>query len=562
MVGGIPDRDGSERAPRAAGALLAAFALLCAGGLIHLACLTIDSTLDLSGDEAHYWEWSRRLDLAYYSKGPLVAYIIAAGRYFLANLSQRLMGNEVLAVRVPAILLSIGTGVGVFVLAVRTTRSSRLALAAVAIMFTIPILAAGAILMTIDAPLAFLFVWTLVALDAGLRDRRLMPWVAAGVLIALGILAKYTMLVIFPVLLLTLFTERGARGSLRQPGPYVAAGIALLGLLPILIWNSEHGWVSFRHVAGQAGVTGGRVLDWLGPVRYLSGQAAVIGPFWFAAMLWAMGAFWRRPAPAAEERHDALGFRLLLSAATVPWAGFLVFSFVTKVQPNWPVVAVLPGIVLVVAWATRIRRCAGTGTRRLVNGLLITAVVFGGTSVVALHRMEWFTPALAWLARREPPWNLTPVAKFDPTARLRGWAQLGREVGEVLRAEHASGRAPFIMADEYQTASQIAFYCPGQPTVYCVQSVLGNRQSQYDVWRPNPIVDGADFTGRPCVYVGARKAELFGAAGWSHVALPGARLARTVEHRVRGHLMQVWPVYVCDAFAGLPPELCRPAEKY
>ena len=34
--------------------------------------------LDLSPDEAHYWEWSRRLDLSYYSKGPLIAYLIAA----------------------------------------------------------------------------------------------------------------------------------------------------------------------------------------------------------------------------------------------------------------------------------------------------------------------------------------------------------------------------------------------------------------------------------------------------------------------------------------------------
>ena len=33
--------------------------------------------LDLSPDEAHYWEWSRRLDLSYYSKGPLIAYLIA-----------------------------------------------------------------------------------------------------------------------------------------------------------------------------------------------------------------------------------------------------------------------------------------------------------------------------------------------------------------------------------------------------------------------------------------------------------------------------------------------------
>src|SRR4030065_537893 len=54
--------------------------------------------LDLSPDEAHYWEWSRRLDLSYYSKGPLIAYLIF--------LSTSLLGDNVLGVRIPAVLLS------------------------------------------------------------------------------------------------------------------------------------------------------------------------------------------------------------------------------------------------------------------------------------------------------------------------------------------------------------------------------------------------------------------------------------------------------------------------
>ncbi len=53
----------------------------------------------LSGDEAHYWEWSRRLDWSYYSKGPLVAYLIA--------LSTRFGAHTEFWVRLPAVLLGI-----------------------------------------------------------------------------------------------------------------------------------------------------------------------------------------------------------------------------------------------------------------------------------------------------------------------------------------------------------------------------------------------------------------------------------------------------------------------
>src|SRR5688500_7223721 len=62
--------------------------------------------LELSPDEAHYWEWSRRLDWSYYSKGPFVAYLIA--------LSTALGGSTDLFVRLPAVLLSAGTTVCVF----------------------------------------------------------------------------------------------------------------------------------------------------------------------------------------------------------------------------------------------------------------------------------------------------------------------------------------------------------------------------------------------------------------------------------------------------------------
>ena len=34
---------------------------------------------DLTADEAQYWEWSRHLDWSYYSKGPMIAYLIYLG---------------------------------------------------------------------------------------------------------------------------------------------------------------------------------------------------------------------------------------------------------------------------------------------------------------------------------------------------------------------------------------------------------------------------------------------------------------------------------------------------
>jgi hypothetical protein len=125
---------------------------------------------------------------------------------------------------------------------------------------------------------------------------------------------------------------------------------------------------------------------------------------------------------------------------------------------------------------------------------------------------------------------------------------LGAAVGQVLEEQRAAGRDPFILGSDYGTASELAFYCPGQPTVYSAQSVLTGRRSQYDFW-PNPIRDPAAFMGRPCLYVGSLHAALTGEGG-GHAALPGLRPVRSVEYKLKGEPVQIWTIFVCDAFAG------------
>jgi len=54
--------------------------------------------LDLTPEEAQYWDWSRHLDLSYYSKPPMVAY--------LNYLSSSILGYTELAVRIVPISFS------------------------------------------------------------------------------------------------------------------------------------------------------------------------------------------------------------------------------------------------------------------------------------------------------------------------------------------------------------------------------------------------------------------------------------------------------------------------
>jgi len=52
--------------------------------------------VDLSPEEAQYWDWSRRLDLSYYSKPPMVAYLNALSTAVLGNTELGALGRELL----------------------------------------------------------------------------------------------------------------------------------------------------------------------------------------------------------------------------------------------------------------------------------------------------------------------------------------------------------------------------------------------------------------------------------------------------------------------------------
>src|SRR5437588_6275255 len=136
--------------------------VILASAVLHVLYLVRDCPLALAPDEAHYWDWSRHLDWSYYSKGPLVAYLIRAGCALAGTWSRALTSTDMLAVRLPAVLCGSLLLVSLYVLTVQIYRRESLAFAVVAIALTSPVVVAGSTLMTIDAPYTCCWGWALV----------------------------------------------------------------------------------------------------------------------------------------------------------------------------------------------------------------------------------------------------------------------------------------------------------------------------------------------------------------------------------------------------------------
>ncbi|MEE8329251.1 MAG: hypothetical protein V3R54_04905, partial [Thermodesulfovibrionia bacterium] len=96
------------------------------------------------------------------------------------------------------------------------------------------------------------------------------------------------------------------------------------------------------------------------------------------------------------------------------------------------------------------------------------------------------------------PGILNLPVKMDPSSRLRGWKELGIKIEEVYNSMASSeGENVFIFSDRYQVSSELAFYMPSKPTIYCIN--LGRRMNQYDIW--GGIESRNDLLGLDAIFV-------------------------------------------------------------
>ncbi len=453
------------------------FTLVLLGGLTLFHLWYIGAgILDLAPDEAHYWDWSRRLDWSYYSKGPLVAYLIA--------LSTSLGGSTEFFVRLPAVLLALGTAFLTSLLTERLFSRDRAAFLAVLALSLLPLYAAGSILMTIDAPFVFFWALALFALHQAVRGPQSPPhplkpgvwWGLFGTALGLGFLSKYTMLLLLPCLTLYLFRSPLARGWRRWKELPLALLLGSLFTLPVIVWNARHGWVSLRHVLGQAGLAGGKGhFSTRTFFEFLGSQAGVVSPLLFLALAAAMI---RSGRLGLREGRDEYLFLFSFSAPVLTF--FLLWSLYEKVQANWAAPAYLTAAIALAGWGEELLQRAHDAKRRRRLVLAFSVTLLPGLLLQAVGHFPTLVDAIGV--------DLPP--KADPTRRLQGWRELGEAVGRLLR-ERGGDPPLFLVSDRYQIASELAFYVPGQPRVFNLN--LGRRLNQYDIWGGLETLRGQDI---------------------------------------------------------------------
>jgi 4-amino-4-deoxy-L-arabinose transferase-like glycosyltransferase len=485
---------------------LTLIALITLARLIYLLWL---SPYDLAEDEAFYWDWSRHLAWSYHTKGPGIAWALW--------LATNILGDTVVAVRSVALIASAIACAAVAGLTIDVVRAfgpsspidrevpaSRAALLAVALFQLAPVFQSIALLSTIDGP--YIACWAL-SCWAGIRallGSSRSAWLWLGAALGLGFLFKYTILLVLPGLILFAIVHRSRLRLAPNCKSHALIGtfIFALALLPVIIWNAQHDWTTIKHLIGHLGMEGGDSTTkpikkpWspMWPIELIVGQLGFAGPVLIIAFI----AAWRTRAQRFGTIARDYAARMYLFWLAAPLLLFyLGVTFIARAEMNWPIAChvtliIFASVYLSEQLALPHPRVLGlTLPRHALNTCLIVGLLTG----LLMLRLDLVRSALNAV---NPAW-----AKLVPVGRVIGGKQLAGEV-DKLRAQlrQQTSATPMVMCAAYGRASQVAFYLPDHPSVYCTSSRMGGRIVQQDFW-PDTNLDDPALLGRDAIIVGS-----------------------------------------------------------
>lgn len=323
------------------------------------------SETSLGFDEAQYWAWSKSLTFGYFTKPPLIAWLIGG--------TTALCGDSALCVRMPAMLLHTGTAILLYLGGRRLYDWSVGFWAAIFYGIT-PGVAVSSILITTDVPLIFLWSIALLAFHDHLRAPRLGTGLVLGLAIGLGLNAKYAMIFFIACAVLYVLTTRSAWKIARAPSTWLALLIAVLAIAPNLAWNLSNGFATFDHTVSDNMAWRGFALHPVRALEFIATQFGVLGPVVFGAYLVIL--FARR----STDRPDS--DRLLIFMSLPVFALITGQALMSHAEANWSATAMPATVILVAAHLAMSRHRASFRWSVAVNAAFC-AVVIASIAVVA-----------------------------------------------------------------------------------------------------------------------------------------------------------------------------------
>ena len=407
----------------------------------------------LGDSESYYWAWAQRPDFSYYDHPPMTAWLI--------RLFTEIGGDSTFMIRLPSVILFTVLCYLIYRLSMDMFNDAKVAFYSLLTFNLIPQFGIAALQIVPDIPAAVCYLAFIVGVNRLLReDGPASGWYWLGAIIGAGLLGKYFVILLAPcVLILVAWVPRYRHWFLRFQ-PYMMAPVAFLFFLPVIIWNVQNDWPSFKfHLVDRHSGAGFQLKT---IAEFAAGQLLYVTPIYLAGLLWAL---WHGTVRAM--RGDRV-YAVLVSFSVPTLAFFYVVCMWTnEAEPHWPAFGYLTAIIMFCALGLERMRNGSVRDARLKRRFYQAATGLAGL-VFALFYIHVFHPIL-------------PVKpKYDLVNELYGWDQVGLEIKKIhqeLEKKKGEGNV-FILARHWVLCSQAMYVTRDKIPVAC----FNDKMDQFDFW--------------------------------------------------------------------------------
>lgn len=502
----------ARQSDRSARPLVVAVIVIAAMTVLRIAYASL---IDLRTDEAYYWTWSKEYVLSFLDHPPMIAWFIRFGTAIFGDTNLGVRFGGIVAMAVTQLLLAD--------IVRRVTHDTR------AIVFAVLMPEAAlyyGLLMSKVAPdvalipFSVAIIWSLVRL-AESNDPRW--WLAAGLFGGLSLLSKFTVVLMLPAVVAFMLVPDWRFRQLRSPYPWLAALIALLLFSPVLIWNYQHDWASFRFQAVRATAVHEFSLRTVGD--YIGLQWGLVGFVLFPVVLSGLGfTAWR-----GYRNREPVAI-LLSTAVIVPFVYFFWKSLTLRVGDTWPMFMWPAG------FAAAAINIAMLPRENFPAWIVRSTVVWANTAVVTGIAMV----VLVFLYYVAAPWNF--IGRADPIGGEAGFESVVARVEVELQKTGAT----WMATTDYRTYAMLRWFLRDRiPVIEVIER--GRFQGFAD-----PGMDR--IKGHAGLYVAREPDQLLSL--WDLTSAKREPLER-VERVWRGIVMDT---YALEKLTGWTPELSPPPD--
>jgi 4-amino-4-deoxy-L-arabinose transferase-like glycosyltransferase len=410
-------------------------------GFFTLIRLLVSPTFGLGVDEAHYVLYARNLDWSYVDHPPLVGWIHALFYYTL--------GSGEFAARLPAVILFAIVSLFSYRFILSFSGSKNIALTGVLAINGSFMLNALSIMLLPDSIL-FVLIFPLIWLTRRIASHgRFRDFALLGIVLGTAGLAKYTAILFVPPILVYLIMKK--RYDLIFSRHMIFAGfLALLMITPVICWNIQHDFISFRYQTGH--VLGPSLISLEKPLVSLAAQFGAYSPFLFFIAFY--GFF-------KGLRHPDDSIRLAILFGGVIYVFFLYSSFYETALPHWT----SPFYLLLIP----------VGVFYLMNHPTPFKRKFLKVSL-------WFSLILTLFLYMELSAKFFRFPDYNsPFRDIYGYETIAKEADEVFRANDHSRKG--LAVSNWTMGSRIMYYSMSYDIPVFI---IDERIDQFDLWQTSP----------------------------------------------------------------------------